>query len=86
MKVLYLSLTHQELSPDPANLYLAIENDLVIIPVINKIDLPNADRERLLEPKMLSDLPGMSSYLFSENRGRCKGVEAIVDRILLPAK
>ena len=26
-----------------ANLYLAMANDLVIIPVINKIDLPNAD-------------------------------------------
>ena len=26
-----------------ANLYLAMENDLTIIPVINKIDLPNAD-------------------------------------------
>lgn len=29
-----------------ANLYLAIEQDLVIIPVINKIDLPAADVER----------------------------------------
>ena len=26
-----------------ANVYLALENDLTIIPVINKIDLPNAD-------------------------------------------
>ena len=26
-----------------ANIYLALENDLTIIPVINKIDLPNAD-------------------------------------------
>ena len=30
-----------------ANAYLAIDNDLVIIPVINKIDLPNADPERV---------------------------------------
>src|SRR5690606_7791224 len=30
-----------------ANVYLAIENDLEIIPVINKIDLPNADPERV---------------------------------------
>ena len=30
-----------------ANLYLAMENDLTIIPVINKIDLPNADVERV---------------------------------------
>jgi GTP-binding protein LepA len=30
-----------------ANLYLAMEKDLVIIPVVNKIDLPNADPERV---------------------------------------
>jgi len=30
-----------------ANTYLAIENDLKIIPVINKIDLPNADIEKV---------------------------------------
>ena len=30
-----------------ANLYLAMENDLSIIPVINKIDLPNADPEKV---------------------------------------
>ena len=30
-----------------ANLYLALENDLKIIPVINKIDLPNADIDRV---------------------------------------
>lgn len=30
-----------------ANFYLALEEDLVIIPVINKIDLPNADPEKV---------------------------------------
>ena len=30
-----------------ANLYLAMENDLTIIPVINKIDLPNAEVDRV---------------------------------------
>ena len=32
-----------------ANLYLAIENDLTIIPVINKIDLPNANVPKVKE-------------------------------------
>ena len=32
-----------------ANLYAALENDLTIIPVINKIDLPNAEPERVAE-------------------------------------
>lgn len=32
-----------------ANLYLALEHDLAIIPVINKIDLPSADVERVLQ-------------------------------------
>ncbi len=32
-----------------ANLYLALEYDLEIIPVINKIDLPSADIDRVLE-------------------------------------
>ena len=32
-----------------ANLYLAMEHDLEIIPVINKVDLPSADPERILK-------------------------------------
>jgi GTP-binding protein LepA len=35
-----------------SNVYLAIENDLDIIPVINKIDLPAADVERVSEEIM----------------------------------
>ncbi len=30
-----------------ANVYIALENNLEIIPVINKIDLPNADVEKV---------------------------------------
>ena len=32
-----------------ANLYLAIDNNLTIIPVINKIDLPSADVDKVIE-------------------------------------
>ena len=32
-----------------ANLYLALEHDLEIIPVINKVDLPSADPERVCQ-------------------------------------
>ena len=35
-----------------ANLYLALENDLTIIPVINKIDLPNANPEKVKQELM----------------------------------
>ena len=41
-----------------ANLYLAMENNLTIIPVINKIDLPNADVNKV--KKELVDSLGFS--------------------------
>ncbi len=41
-----------------ANLYLALESDLVIIPVINKIDLPSADPDQVA--KDVSELTGIS--------------------------
>jgi len=41
-----------------ANLYLALENDLTIIPVLNKIDLPAADPDRYA--KELASLIGGS--------------------------
>ena len=70
-----------------ANLYLALENDLVIIPVINKIDLPNADIDKV--KKELMDLVGFNEdeiILTSAKTGA--GVEelvnAIVDRIPAP--
>ncbi|HEX21068.1 MAG TPA: GTP-binding protein, partial [Actinobacteria bacterium] len=42
-----------------ANVYLALENDLAIIPVINKIDLPSADPKRVT--KEIEDGLGVSA-------------------------
>ncbi len=70
-----------------ANLYLAMENDLVIIPVINKIDLPNADIPKV--KKELMDLVGFSEdeiILTSAKTGEGidKLLEAIVKKIPSP--
>ena len=71
-----------------ANLYLALEYDLEIIPVINKIDLPSADVDRVRE-EIDSDL-GLDPFeavLCSAKTG--EGVddvlEAIVTRLPPPA-
>ncbi len=42
-----------------ANVYLALENDLEIMPVINKIDLPSADPERVIEE--IEDIIGLEA-------------------------
>ena len=70
-----------------ANLYLAMSSDLVIIPVINKIDLPNADIPKVL--KELKDVLGFNEdevILCSGKTGQ--GVEdlikAVIDRIPAP--
>jgi len=70
-----------------ANLYLALEHDLEIIPVINKIDLPSADIERVKE-EIEADL-GLDSdeaVLCSAKTG--EGIDdvfrAIVDRVPAP--
>ncbi len=70
-----------------ANLYLALNNDLTIIPVINKIDLPNADPERV--KKELIDLLGFSEediLLVSAKVGIGiqELVEAIIEKIPAP--
>jgi len=70
-----------------ANLYLAMNSDLKIIPVINKIDLPNAD-----VPKVLDELKRVLGFnpdevlLCSGKTG--EGVEdlikAVIDRVEAP--
>ena len=69
-----------------ANLYLALENDLTIIPVLNKIDLPAADPEKYA--KELAGLIGGSPDDVLRVSGKTGvGVEALLDRVteLIPA-
>ena len=64
-----------------ANLYLALENNLTIIPVINKIDLPNADIQKV--KKELVDLIGFKDediVLTSAKTG--VGIKELVDKIV----
>lgn len=64
-----------------ANLYLAMEADLKIIPVINKIDLPASDTEKV--SKEIMSLIGCKKediLLVSAKTGT--GVEAVLDRII----
>ena len=70
-----------------ANLYLAMENDLTIIPVINKIDLPNADVEKVTQE--LVDTLGFEKdeiILCSAKNGTGiqELVEAVIERVQPP--
>jgi GTP-binding protein LepA len=70
-----------------ANVYLALENDLEIIPVINKIDLPSADPERV--KREIEDVIGLdaSEALLTSAKsgiGIEDVLEAIVERIPEP--
>src|SRR4030042_278063 len=70
-----------------ANLYLAMENNLEIIPVINKIDLPTADIERVLEQiateLALDPLSHLQCWA-KDGIGSEEILEAIVQRIPPP--
>ena len=70
-----------------ANVYLALENDLDLIPVINKIDLPAAEPERVKEEiENVIGLPADDAVLTSAkiNLGIEDLLEAIVERIPAP--
>lgn len=71
-----------------ANTHLAIENNLSIIPVINKIDLPSADVERVkLQIQEVLGLDAEEALLVSakEGKGIREILEAIVTRIPPPS-
>jgi GTP-binding protein LepA len=64
-----------------ANLYLAMENDLTIIPVLNKIDLPAAQPEKYAEE--LANLIGVEPGDVLRVSGKTgEGVEELLDRIV----
>ena len=64
-----------------ANFYLALENDLEIIPVINKIDLPNADVEKV--SKEIMDTFGFKEDEIILTSGKTgEGVDKLLDRII----
>ncbi|MCS3491813.1 MULTISPECIES: translation elongation factor 4 [Micrococcaceae] len=64
-----------------ANLYLAIEGDLTIIPVLNKIDLPNAQPEKYAAE--LANLIGCEPEDVLKVSGKTgEGVEALLDEVI----
>lgn len=71
-----------------ANVYLALEHDLTVVPVINKIDLPSADPDRVKEE--IKDIVGIEAHdapLISAKNGlNIEDVlEAIVEKIPAPS-
>ncbi|MGE5275153.1 MAG: translation elongation factor 4 [Verrucomicrobiota bacterium] len=71
-----------------ANAYLAIENDLEIVPVLNKIDLPQADPEgaAVAVSRLVGDTPDHVLRI-SAKTGEGVGdvLDAVVERIPAPA-
>ena len=70
-----------------ANVYMAIDHDLEVIPVINKIDLPSAEPERVIEE--IEDVIGLEAHdaplISAKNDINIEQVlEAIVERIPAP--
>ena len=64
-----------------ANLYLALDNNLEIIPILNKIDLPNAEPDRVL--KEVEDTLGFKKeeiILCSAKEGI--GIKELLDRVV----
>tara|TARA_B100000579_G_scaffold307138_1_gene256921 strand:- start:21525 stop:23327 length:1803 start_codon:yes stop_codon:yes gene_type:complete len=64
-----------------SNLYLALENDLTIIPVLNKIDLPSANQEAIRD--QIVDLLGCKEQDIIGASGKTgQGVESILSEII----
>ena len=69
-----------------ANLYLALDNDLTIIPVLNKIDLPAADPDKYAK-ELASLIGGRPEDVLRVSGKTGMGVEQLLDRVveLIPA-
>ena len=70
-----------------ANVYLALENDLEIIPVLNKIDLPGTDIERVtkeIEEVIGLDCSGAILCSGKQGIGIEEILEAVVERVPPP--
>ena len=64
-----------------ANTYLAIEHDLEVVPVVNKIDLPSADPERVCnEVESVIGIPAMDAPRISAKMGT--NIEEVLERIV----
>ncbi|MTP16441.1 GTP-binding protein, partial [Turicibacter sanguinis] len=64
-----------------ANVYLALDNDLEILPLINKIDLPSADPDRVKqEVEDIIGLPADDAVLASAKAGI--GIEEILEQVV----
>ena len=64
-----------------SNLYLAVENDLEIIPILNKMDMPSAMPEEVKD--QIVDLIGCKESEILEASGKTgQGVEAILNAII----
>jgi GTP-binding protein LepA len=64
-----------------ANLYLALENDLTVIPVLNKIDLPAADPERYAD-ELASLIGGSPDDVLRVSGKTGVGVGELLDRVV----
>ena len=69
-----------------ANLYLAIDNNLTIIPVINKIDLPSADIDKVIEELEMIGFSKDEIILTSAKNGTGikELVEAVIEKVPAP--
>ena len=64
-----------------ANLYLAMEHDLTIIPVINKIDLPNADIPKV-KGELISNLGFSEDEIILTSAKTGEGIESLVEAVI----